>query len=329
MTKWLIQVLVAILALSEVALATQSFQGFVRVRPDRELFVDYAPAQRGQPTIVLLNGLTYSTRQFDAYTKALVRRGVGVLRFDFDGMGKTLLRYAPSTSAYPFDQQARDLKALVTALRIPPPYSLAGLSYGGGIAIAYGLMFPQDVRHLILMAPFTQPLEGQDTWIRAQIWMTRRTFPANPASDDELYDFFLRQIIYSTYPQAEPIVLENPFKLEATYNLVRGIRKFRAVDFADRLPPGTVHMMVAGFDQYIPFNVLDRFWQQTNPAAKMSRIVVQGSEHKLPEAMPEYTAAWTYQILKGNPLLNRGLDFEGWPASMTARSGNHQIDLKE
>ncbi len=40
-------------------------------------------------------------------------------------------------------------------------------------------------------------------------------------SDDDLYDLFLHQIVYATYPQAEPIVLENPFKLEATYRLVQ------------------------------------------------------------------------------------------------------------
>src|SRR5690606_13405895 len=125
--------------------------------------------------------------------------------------------------------------------------------------------------NLILLAPYTEPLEGQDKWIRAQIWATRNIFPYNKATDDELYDFFLRQIIWATFPQAEPIVLENPWKLDAIYNLVRGIRKFYAIDYADQLPPGKVHLMVAGMDQYIPREVMDNFWDQVNPKAKMSR----------------------------------------------------------
>lgn len=304
-------------------------QGFVKVRPDRELFVDYIQPQNGQPTVILMNGLTYSTKQFDAYTSALIRRGLGVLRFDFDGMGQTLLKYAPSTKVIPYDQQARDAKALFTAMGLRPPYSIMGLSYGGGIAIAYSLMYPRDIRHLILFAPFTQPLEGQDSWIKGQIWATRKMFPFNPASDDELYDYFLHQIVYATYPQAEPVVLENPYKLEGVYNIVRGIRKFRAVDSAGMLPNGTVHMVVAGYDQYIPRPVLETFWSKVNPSAKMSYMVLQGSEHKMPEAFPEFSAAWTYQILKGNPALYQGQSFDGYPLTMSATSNKQRILLNE
>ena len=64
------------------------------------------------------------------------------------------------------------------------------------------------------MAPYTQPLKGQDDWIKQQISVTRMQFPFNPYSDEQLYDYFLRQICFSTYPSLEPIVLENPYKLE-------------------------------------------------------------------------------------------------------------------
>lgn len=305
------------------------FRGFIKVRPDRELYVDYVRAEPGRPTVVLLNGLTYSTRQFDSYTRALRKRGVGVFRFDFDGMGKSLLRYAPSVGPYPYEQQARDLKTLMNAARLPAPYSFVGLSYGGGIGLAYALMFPRDLRHLILIAPYTEALASQDQSILRQVRMARAAWPYNPASDEDLYDFYLRQTVYGSYPASEPIVLENPFKLEGVYNLVRGIRKFRAIDSAHLLPRGTVHLVTAVSDQYIPTAVLEKFWSRVAPMARMSRIRVFQTEHKIPEAVPEFAAAWTWQILKGNPLLSGGRDFEGWPYRMIVKTGGREIPLED
>lgn len=321
--------LMTVLSAATASAQMRTTASWVKVRPDRELYVEYTAPRPGFPTVVLLNGLTYSTRQFDSYTAALQNRGVGVLRFDFDGMGKTLLRYAPSTAMYSVEQQVADLKTLLTATGLRPPYSIAGLSYGGGIAIAYAATYPRDIRHLILMAPYTAPLTAQDQWVRSQIWATRMTFPANPATDEQLYDFFFRQIVYATYPQVEPIVLENPFKLEAVFNLARGIRRLNVSDIVGRMPAGTVHLMTAVSDQYIPGPVLDAFWGTVPPQARMSRIKVYQTEHKMPEAVPDFTAAWTFQILKNNPELRGGRDFEAWPLTMTVRSNGREIPINQ
>lgn len=317
-----------LLIVSSMASAS-TYQGFVQVRPNRYLFVNYQAPRPGFPTVVLLNGLTYSTVQFEAYAQALETKGLGVLRFDFDGMGKSLLRYAPSMAAYPYDQQANDLKAILTAMRIPPPYNLAGLSYGGGIGVEYALKFPGDVRNLILISPYTEVLSGPDQTIKTEISWTRITFPLNPATDEQLYDYFFHQIVYATYPAAEPNVLENPFILEAVYNLARGIRPFRPVDFAAQLPPGTVHLMVAANDQYIPRPVLNKFWGHVNPAARMSRVLVEQSEHKITAAFPGFTAAWTWQIIKGNPVFHQGRDFDANPVTMQVMSNGQQIPIND
>lgn len=305
------------------------FKGFIRVRSDRELYVETIKAQPGKETVVLLNGLTYSLRQYDAFASRLQQRGLGVVRFDFDGMGQSLLRYAPSMSPYPAEQQAKDLHVLLAALKIAPPYNLVGLSYGGGIEVAYALQFPREIRRMILIAPYTEPLEGQDNWIKTQVATTRATFPLNPYSDEELYDYFLHQYVYSTYPASEPIVLENPFKLEAVYNLVRGIRKFLPVNFADKLPAGTVHMMQAVSDQYVPKEVLEKFWKKVPTASKMTRIYVYQTEHKMPEAVPDFTAAWVNFLLKGGPLTSGNREFEGFAYTKSIHYGNKSFELKD
>lgn len=268
---------------------SNDFKGFVDIGT-KELYVEYAAPAAGRPTVVLLNGLTYSTTQWQKMTDALVKKGLGVLRYDMDGMGKTLLKYGVKNEPYAYGDQALDLNSLLKVLRIQAPYNLVGLSYGGGIGAAYTFKFPKKVSKLVLIAPYTEALLQQDQWIKSQIWVTRIHFPYNPYSDDQLYDYFLKQIVYTTYPSVEPIVLENPYKLEAVYRMTQGIRKFRVLDDAKLFPAKSVYLVIADKDQYIKRDVIEAFWKEIPAAAKAERIYVKDSEHKIPEAKPEVMA---------------------------------------
>jgi hypothetical protein len=146
-------------------------------------------------------------------------------------------------------------------------------------------------------------------------------------SDDELYDYFLHQIVYATYPQAEPIVLENPFKLEATYQLVRGIRKARPVDLTHLIPDKALHLMIARQDQYINAGVLEEYWDAVPERARASRLYINGSEHKMVEAVPNFTAAWVYEIVTGSSKLFKGLTFEGYPYRGEVHVGQEKIKV--
>lgn len=305
----------------------EAVKGFVQITPQKELFVDYVPAKEKQPTVVLVNGLTYSTRQWERFVDVLVAKGVGVLRYDPIGQGQTLLKYAPVVAPIPVQDQVQDLKVLLEKMKLKGPFNIVGLSYGGGVAAGFTAAYPSLVKNLIMMAPFTRPLEGQDRWIKSQIWATRQIFPYNKMTDDELYDHFLHQIIYATYPQAEPVVLENPFKLEATFRLVQGIRKFRPVDLTHAIPVRSLHLMIARQDQYIETSVLDEYWDAVPAAARASRLYINGSEHKMVEAVPYFTASWVYEIVTGNKLLSAGRDFEGYPFRGEARSGQDQVTV--
>ncbi|MFZ4404463.1 MAG: alpha/beta fold hydrolase [Pseudobdellovibrionaceae bacterium] len=302
--------------------------GFVRIRSDRELYVEFKPAKQGQPTVILLNGLTYSTSQWSAFSKVLEESGVGILKYDMYGQGQTLLKYAPVTQEISYQEQVQDLKLLLSKLPIQGPYNLVGLSYGGGIAAAYTAQYPDEVKNLILMAPFTEAIKTQEVWIQSQIWATRQIFPYNKYSDVELYDYFLKQIIYATYPQAEPVVLENPFKLDGVFHLVQGIRKYSPAKEAGKIPARTLHLMVSLQDQYIPEDVLQRYWQAIPAAAKASRLFINGSEHKIPEAVPHFAASWVIEILKGNPALFNGDDFLGEAAKGQASSKDGRQNIR-
>jgi pimeloyl-ACP methyl ester carboxylesterase len=275
----------------------ERFKGFVPVSKKVSLYVDWIYAKPGQPTAVLLNGITYSTRQWETFAKLLAAKGIGVLRYDPAGMGETLLKYAPVTRIIPIARQAKDLRALLNQLKLSKPYNLVGLSYGGGLAFAYAATYPEEVGKLIAMAPYTEALREQDKWILSQVWLTRQMQPWNPASDDELYDYFLRQLVYSTYPSVEPISMENPFKLEGIFRLAQGIRKFKAIKVVDQLPDGQFHLMIGGRDQSIAPETLIEFWNSV-PASKHGSLnVIKYSGHKIPEEAPKASADLVKKIL--------------------------------
>lgn len=276
---------------------TANFEGFVDIG-NKELYVEYIAPRMNQPTVVLLNGLTYSTVQWTKMVKVLKKTGVGILMYDMDGQGRTLLKYGVKSEPYYYMDQVDDLDNLLQTLEIPRPYNMAGLSYGGGILAAYTAKFPRRIQNAILMAPYTQPVEQQDQWIRSQIWATRQMFPYNSYSDEQLYDFFLKQIVYSTYPMAEPIVLENPYKLEAVFRMTQGIRKYKVIDDVGRFPKNSVHLLVAEQDQYIPRQILITFWDAVPEKAKASYEIAPHSEHKIPEDKPDFAAKYIYNIIK-------------------------------
>ncbi len=267
----------------------KDFRGFVSIE-STDLFVDYNAPKGDKPIVVLLNGLTYSTRQWDAMTFFLKKTGLGILRYDMSGMGQTELRYGVRSSPYFYTEQVLELNQLLKKLNVAKPYNLVGLSYGGGIALAYAQQYPANINKIVAMAPYTAPLEGQDTWIKQQIAVTRAMYPYNPASNDELYDYFLKQIVYSSYPSLEPIVLENPIKLEGVFRLTQGIRKFSAIEHIDRLPNNSLYLVIAENDQYIPAGILDSFWDKVPKRARVEKILVKNSEHKIPEAVPAEAA---------------------------------------
>ncbi len=266
-----------------------NYQGFVDIG-SKELYVDYLAPVKGKPTVILLNGLTNEVAAWDKMTELLKVKGFGVLRYDMDGMGRTLAKYGVRQEPYAYSDQVIDLNNLLQVLAIRAPYNLVGLSYGGGIAAAYTAKYPKKVTKAILMAPYTEALQQQDQWIKSQIWVTRIQFPYNPYSDEQLYDYFLRQICYATYPTAEPSVLSSPYKLEAVFRMTQGIRKYRVVEDAELFPKKSIYLVIAENDQYIPRQILETFWTAIPAAARAEKFIIKNSEHKMSEAKPQESA---------------------------------------
>lgn len=296
-----------------VAGKTPRVQSWVKVDSGRELFVDIIYPQQNMPIVVLLNGLTATTQNWEVLAQSLAQKGIGVVRFDFYGQGMTLAKYGAPKGAISYKNQADDLKSLLVKLNVPQPYNFVGHSYGGGISQAFIEKYPQLIKNVILMAPYTRPVDSQDFWIQSQVIATKMVPPFMFMDRDQLYDYYLRNLIFTTYPLAEPSILKVPNKLEATFRLVQGIRKYLPELIANKLPAGTVHLMLGANDTLVLPYVMDTFWRNANPKARMSRILLQSTNHYINDVAPKFSAAWIAQIVGGNKLLFAGKDFIGYP----------------
>lgn len=288
-----------------ISIAQKTQAGLVEIN-GHKLYVEFNKAQKNKPTIIFTNGLTHSTRNWLAVVSPLVAQGYGIVLFDFYGMGTTLLSNPLPKGPISYKQQAFDLKTLVTKLKINPPYNFVGLSYGGGILAAYTAAYPRDIKNLIMIAPYTEFLQSQKELIQKQIKQTRQMFPMNPATDEELTDYFIRFMVYTTYPLAEISSVENPYKLEGITRIVQGIRTYQPIEQTQALPPQSLHLILAERDQYIPKDVFQNYWNRVPKQAKASRIMVQFSEHKLPDVFPLFTSQLIKQIVDGQPALFKG-----------------------
>ena len=319
----LFTVAIAFVSLSSSAKA--DFKGWVDLERNRSLYIDFASPKAGHPIVVLANGLTHDIRYWQPFAEGLRSQGFGVLRWDMMGQLKSLERYGKPQKEIPYIDQIKDLRKLLVKLNLRAPMHFVGLSYGGMVVSLYTALFPEHVITCVAMAPFVAPIAAQDDWIRLQIQATRIAFPMNPATDDELYLYFLRQIVYSTYPIAEPSVFDHPYKLDATMFMALGARKYRFADIVDRIAPGKFHLVIAERDEYLSKDVTDAAWDALPRKVRMSRTIIQDTKHKIIEIVPYFSSALVGEILRGNNVFTNGRTLFADPAKGIVHDGHKAL----
>lgn len=296
--------------------ASEHIDGFVRLDTGHNVYVLADIENRNFPTLLLLNGLTYRIGSWDRLVQNLPQTSVNIVRFDMVGQGATMQSQAPYAAPIPYSEQIEDVESLLRYLNLNDVVTI-GLSYGGAIGIEHAIKYPNRIAQVVLMAPYVAPLMFQDNVIRAQIASTRMMFPLNPATDDELYDFFLRQHVFYTYPIAEPVVLEHVWKLDSVFRMVQGIRHLIVADNIENVTV-PVHMMTAEFDQYVDSGSHAGLWKAIPKSVRKSKVTIGASEHKIPEARPVIAARWIMEIVNKNIMLQTGKEFFANPFYMTA-----------
>ena len=110
----------------------------------------------GEPLVLISGGPGFSHSYFHPYFSVL-SSSYRVIYFDSFGRGRS--DRAKEPGEYSFSRDVQDVEGLREALGLKQ-ISVLGHSYGGMVAIAYALRFPQSVRKLILI----------DTLFSAEMW---------------------------------------------------------------------------------------------------------------------------------------------------------------
>lgn len=319
------------LAFSGFAAAKEFHNDFIKLGSGQQLYVEHYQALDGQPTVFLLNGLTYSTENWKPLVAELrkLNPGLGIVLYDMVGMGRTLIEnYQTRKDDIPMANQVRDLHELKKLMNIKGKTAVIGESYGSAVALLNSTIHPDDFDIVVAMAPFLERLPDQDRYIQTQLTWHNLMFPADPRNQEEIYDYYLRQLVYSTYPAAEPTILSNPYKLEAVFRMVKGAKNWNAMENAHRLPANRVHVLAAVDDEHVKVDRINLFWNSIPTNVRESFLLMQKTHHKIPEERPTPTAAWLTEILNGGEHMRRGLTFSYDPALGTARSGEIVIPLE-
>jgi pimeloyl-ACP methyl ester carboxylesterase len=109
----------------------------------RSLFIDCRGA--GSPTVILESGLTADTSWWDDVINPIAET-TRVCAYDRANNGQS-----DPIGPHSGDQSVSDLKRLLAAQRIDPPYVLVSWSFGGPIARLFAARHPDDVVGMVLI----------------------------------------------------------------------------------------------------------------------------------------------------------------------------------
>jgi pimeloyl-ACP methyl ester carboxylesterase len=283
-------------------------KSFIEIRPGQSLWVETRPSQNGKPTLWLENGLTYSTEQWKSLVQALdqIDPELGLVLYDMDGMGQTVLSKPPIPYDIPFERQISDLKQLKNLLNLPGRQILAGLSYGGGVVVRYLAAYPNDFEKFIAMSPLLGVIPEMDQAVRRCVTVYRSMGMYAFSSDADIYDICLRPIV-ATFPLAEPTFLGNLtdprqaallwFKTEELYRLTTGSKDWNAANYLQQFPSGKFYLISGENDIYVKLPQQNLFWQSLPAGVGVNHLIIQGTGHKVNEEQPDLTASILLQAI--------------------------------
>jgi pimeloyl-ACP methyl ester carboxylesterase len=227
------------------------------------------------------------------------------------------------------EDQADALVELLDVLDIKKPVNLIGLSYGGGITLQFAAHHPDRIDQAVALAPYVAPLAAQDELVNYIKDRIQQYFPAIPYSEEEIYDYVLRGLVYSTYQISEPSIRKWGFVQQmAASELIRGIRHMDYHDLIADLEHNSMHLVMAGHDAYVEEDQLREFWAAIPEEGKGSLLYIDGIEHKINESVGPFVADWALKLAKKGRATKGGAEYVGYPEQGIAKGFNGKRDIK-
>lgn len=178
------------------------------------------------PVLALSNGILMSTASWAFQTPAFSKH-CRLLLYDCRGQGQS----EHPASPYSMELHADDLAALLEAMGIERAH-LGGISYGGEVAQAFAIKYPDRVRSLILADTVSEV--GPELRMVVESWLA-------PARSANALDFFNATVPWNFSPEfirANPALLEDAKRRYARLDfpaVVRLCECFLGMDLTARL----------------------------------------------------------------------------------------------
>jgi pimeloyl-ACP methyl ester carboxylesterase len=301
---------------SSIEQVREGHSNFVRLANNNILFARFTPpSDPKKPTIVLMNGLPDDLNNWGRLDYSLAEKGYGVLVFDFKGQGFTLAYNAPNLGDLSWQSQVEDIKHLLNFFRLRKVI-VSGLSYGGGMALAFGAIYPERVHKVVAFAPFIEPIEATESSIKKGVQFFEKFLPNS--DKDRLFQDLFRLMVYTTYPMAEPSILLHPLKPEAITRMALGIRELDMKTLIHRLPERSLNLIGGTHDEHVTLDVIERLWDKAPLKVRQSYTTIESS-HRITNINPDF-ATLLFDAINENKIYNpydrlhtqnkRALDFK-------------------
>lgn len=232
--------------------------------------------------LVFVNGLTQAAHLWGVYVPRFEEKGYRVLTFDMLGQGES----DKPVLFFDFDRQARTMASLFKELDIEQPF-VAGISFGGAVALRYAILYPKGLRGLLAMGAFSE-LDGRLKWIGENLFTGLAA-----VGTDYLQNWFMAFNFSSKWleenAEAIPAMKRRGYTLNDQYalqNLMEAVAN--CPSFSHELPGIRVPALIMnGEFDYITHRGLHDIMRAGIPRSRL--VIIQHACHAFTLEYPEIT----------------------------------------
>jgi pimeloyl-ACP methyl ester carboxylesterase len=281
------------------------------IAKNHKVYYRYHQAERGQPTVVMLNGLIYSLDNWNKYVDLMTDKGYGVLLIAYSAQPESLsqLKVAPFFSEIEMTVQGPHEKGLTTQDLVDEVmatvdhldidrFNVLSLSYSSVVASQLAEQQKDRIDNLILVAPAVMAAHRYNSWGQMRhAWYSSIRPTGDYYYDAELYSTMSLLITPDKY-SFTGVQFRDFF--DGVFHMGGSSAKyFDLKDYAKvELPP--THLLLASNEDAPLLADQRKFWElMKNNPARGSYTFFQGGQHALPGTSPEETAEITSEILSG------------------------------
>jgi pimeloyl-ACP methyl ester carboxylesterase len=245
-------------------------------------------AAAGQPTVLGESGLMGDSRTWNHIFYAVAER-TRVCAYDRAGLNQSQPAPEPSRT---LQDQVDDLRALLTAPELAGPIVFAAHSSGAWIVSLYASQHPEDILGVVLVDPRGSHVSAE--WLAALPPKAEGEAVAVSANRDELTTF-----------DSDPSLNDEHLDLTKAMKQVNEVLDPKTPLFGDRPLIVLQAGLTPGSWSDLPDEirvVFDRAWHDGQSSflaesTKSSAVVVEDSDHELPEMRPDAIVEALFEVL--------------------------------